>query len=141
MPKLRNLDQLSSERRAALEAMLTMPLDAVIPEAPVIPDHLQPVTETSLAELEAIIEAGVLARTIGELLETARTTRGVGVRELARRLGVDHARVKQLEHAGRGRPGNVELRSLTRQAEALEYRVRIILEPKDGGPILTAQLG
>lgn len=133
--KLRNLDQLSPERRAALEAVLAMP------EGPVIPEHAQPVLETSMEELEAMIDAGVLARTVGELLEQARNSRGVGVRELARRLGVDHARVHQLEDAGRGRSENVELRSLTRQAEALEYRVRIVLEPKDGGPVLTAKLG
>jgi ribosome-binding protein aMBF1 (putative translation factor) len=135
MNKLRNLDQLSPERRALLEATLNQP------EGPITPLKAQPVVEANPADLEAIIDEAVLALTIGELLERARTERGVGVRELARRLNINHARIKQLEAAGRGRPDNVEVQSLARQAKALAYRVRIVLEPEEGGRTLEATLG
>lgn len=65
----------------------------------------------------------------------------MGVRELAKRLNLHHARVKQLEDAGRGRPENMEVQSLARQAKALAYRVRIVLEPEEGGRSLEARLG
>jgi DNA-binding Xre family transcriptional regulator len=132
MKKLRNLENLEPEKRAALEAMLNLPKDELIPL------KTQPITVQNPDDLEPIIEAGVLALTIGELLEQARTERGVGVRELARRLSLHHARVKQLE--GIGQNGNIEIQTLARQARALAYRVRIILEPEEGGQSLEAQL-
>jgi hypothetical protein len=134
MKKLRNLDKLEPERRAVLEAMLNLP------EGAVVPTTSQPILEANPDDLETIIEEGVLALTIGELLELARTERGVGVRELARRLNLHHARVKQLEDAGRGHPENMEVQSLARQAKALSYRVRIVLEPVEGGRNLEARL-
>ncbi len=132
MKKFRNLELLEPLRRAALEAMLALP------EAAIIPLKLQLILEQNPDDLEATIQAGVLAFTIGELLEQARTERGVGVRELARRLDVHHARVKQLE--GIGQDGNIEIQTLARQAKALAYRVRIILEPEEGGRSLEARL-
>jgi transcriptional regulator with XRE-family HTH domain len=70
----------------------------------------------------------------------ARMERGIGVRELARRLKLNHARVKQLEDAGRGRSENIEVQSLARLAKALAYKVRIVLEPEEGGRLLEARL-
>lgn len=134
MKKLRNLEKLSPERQAMLQAMLEMPETAIVPQKP------QSIVKANPEELEHSIEMGVLALTIGELLEQARTERGVGVRELARRLGLNHARVKQLEDAGRGRNENIEVQSLARQAKALAYRVRIVLEPEEGGRKLEARL-
>jgi hypothetical protein len=135
MKKLRNLEKLEPDRRAALEAMLSLPEGAITPKI------VQPVLEANPDDLGTIIEEGVLALTLGELLEQARFERGVGVRELAKRLNLHHARVVQLEDAGRGRPENMEVQSLARQAKALAYRVRIVLEPEEGGRSLEARLG
>jgi hypothetical protein len=65
--KLRNLDQLSPERRALLEATLNQP------EGPITPLKAQPIAEANPDDLEAIINEGVLALMIGELLKLART--------------------------------------------------------------------
>jgi hypothetical protein len=46
------------------------------------------------------------------------------------------ARIEQLEAARRGRPEKMEVQSLARQAKALVYRVRIVLEPEEGGRTL-----
>jgi transcriptional regulator with XRE-family HTH domain len=46
--------------------------------------------------------------------------------ELAQRLNINRARIKQLEAARRGRPENMEVQSLARQAKALAYRVRMV---------------
>jgi ribosome-binding protein aMBF1 (putative translation factor) len=134
MKKLRNLDQLSPERRAMLQAMLEMPEGAIVPK------KAQPIETANPEDLLSTIEVGVLAQTIGELLEQARMERGIGVRELARRLNLNHARVKQLEDAGRGRSENIEVQSLARLAKALSYKVRIVLEPEEGGRLLEARL-
>ena len=132
MKKFRNLEHLEPSKRAILEAMLSLP------EGEITPLKTQPVILQNFDDLEPIIEAGVFALTIGGLLEQARTERGGGVRELARRLSVHHARVKQLE--GIGQNGNIEIQTLARQAKALAYRVRIVLEPEEGGQSLEAQL-
>ena len=133
--KLRNLDKLSAEQRAMLEEMLGQAA------GPIVPVQAQPIIEANPEDLPAIIESAVLALTLGELLERARAERGVGVRELSRRLNVSHTRVRQLEDAGRGRPDNIEVQSLARQAKALAYRVRIVLEPEEGGRTLEATIG
>ena len=72
MKKLRNLDQLSPEKRAALEAMLSSPEEVVTPM------QAQPILEADPNTLEAELEEGVFTQTIGELLEQARTSRGGG---------------------------------------------------------------
>ena len=48
-------------------------------------------------------------------------------------MKVSQTRVRQLEDAGRGRPDNIEVQSMARQAKALAFRVRIVLEPEEGG--------
>ncbi len=135
MKNLRNLDQLSPERRRKLEEMMSLP------EGPLEPLQVQDIPPAAPEQLENTIEEAVFAETIGELLEKARTERGVGVRELARRLEVHHSRVVQLEASGRGRLDNMQVQSLARQAKALSYRVRIVLEPEEGGKSLEARLG
>lgn len=52
MKKLRNLEKLSPERRAVLEAMLSLPERAIIPKI------VQPVLEANPDDLETIIEEG-----------------------------------------------------------------------------------
>jgi hypothetical protein len=66
-----------------------------------------------------------------QVLERVRTERNVRT---------SNARIKQLEAAGRGRPENV-VQSLARQAKVLAYRVRMVLEPEEGGRTLEATLG
>jgi hypothetical protein len=78
--KHRNLNQFSPERRALLEATLNQS------EGPITPLKARSIVEADPNDLKAVIDKGVLALTIAELLERARIGRGVGVRKLARRL-------------------------------------------------------
>ena len=62
-------------------------------------------------------------------------------RSFVEAVKASHTRVRQLEDAGRGRPDNIEVQSLARQAKALAYRVRMVLEPEEGGRTLEATIG
>ena len=116
------MKKISEARRAALERVLAMREDVIIPEKP------QPIPETSLEEMLEMVERGYLEATIGQLLEKARTARNVGKRELARRMNTNHSRVSQMEGAV-----NLELKSVLEAAGLLDYDVRIALVPREGG--------
>jgi hypothetical protein len=101
----------------------------------------QEIAEANSDDIKAIIDEYMLFLTIGELLERASAERGIDVRELARLLNINHARIKQREVARRGRPNNAEVQSLVRQAMTLAYRLRIVFEPEDSGRTLEMNLG
>lgn len=116
-----------AKRKAALAQARAMG------EGPVVPAKPVKVPQAEVEDLEAIVEEGYLAQTVGELLEKARQTRGLGKRELARRLETSHGRVSKLEGSE-----NVELKSLLAVAGKLGYDVSISLIPKEGGAALGA---
>ena len=110
-------------RKAALEHVLQMRDEVITPDGP---DRTVP--ETSTETMLEMVEQGYVQATIGALLEQARLTRKVGKRELARKMGRNHARISQLEAAT-----NLELKSVLETADLLEYDVSISLVPREGG--------
>jgi len=76
-------------------------------------------------ELAEELEEAVVADSVGELLLKAREETGRSLRQAGAAIGVSHARVREMEHSS-----NIELATLARVAEALGYRVRIVLQPK-----------
>ena len=80
-------------------------------------------------ELKTLFEEALLEQRMGQALQTARKGRGLSGSELARRLGVTPMRVHQLERV----QGNVELQTLARVADALNYELTVILTPREGG--------
>lgn len=115
------------KRKAALATVMQMG------EGAVIPNQKQSVPSQSVKYLEAAVESGYLAQTVGELLEQARKVRGLGKRELARKLETTHGRVSKLEQSE-----NIELKSLLEVAQTLGYDLSISLIPKEGGASLGA---
>ncbi len=83
----------------------------------------------SAPELKHMFEEALLEQRMGQALQTARKGRGLSGSELARRLGVTPMRVHQLERV----QGNVELQTLARVADALNYDLTLILTPREGG--------
>jgi ribosome-binding protein aMBF1 (putative translation factor) len=118
------------ERRAALEQVMQMREEVITPDGP-----NREIPETGLDETMAMVARGYVQATIGELLEQARLTRKIGKRELARKMGMNHARVSQIEQAT-----NLELKSVLETAQLLEYDVSISLVPRDGGKAFGALL-
>jgi ribosome-binding protein aMBF1 (putative translation factor) len=118
------------ERRAALEQVMQMREEIITPDGP-----NREIPETGLEETIELVARGYVQATIGELLEQARLTRKIGKRELARKMGMNHARVSQIEQAT-----NLELKSVLETAQLLEYDVSISLVPRDGGKALGALL-
>lgn len=115
------------KRKAALAQVRVMGEGRVIPAKPM------KVSQAQAEDLEATVEQGYLAQTVGELLEKARQSRGLGKRELARRLESTHSRVSKMEGSE-----NVELKSLLKVAGTLGYDVSISLIPREGGAALGA---
>lgn len=116
-----------TKRKAALAAVMQMG------EGPVTPKTKTVLPSEAVEQLEQTIAQGYLAQTIGELLEKARQTRGLGKRELARKLETSHGRVSKLEQSE-----NIELKSLFEVAQTLGYDLSISLIPKEGGASLGA---
>lgn len=83
----------------------------------------------SAPELQAIFHEALLEQTLGQALQDARKHRGLSGSELARRLSVTPMRVHQLERV----QGNVEMQTLVRVANALEYDLTLTLTPREGG--------
>jgi ribosome-binding protein aMBF1 (putative translation factor) len=114
-----------NKRKAALAAVMQMG------EGQVVPKKKQAIPSQTLEHLESAVESGYLAQTVGQLIEQARKTRGLGKRELARKLATTHGRVSKLEQSG-----NIELKSLLEVAQTLDYDLSISLIPKEGGASL-----
>lgn len=114
-----------ARRKAALKTVMQMG------EGPVVPLKKRRIPSEPVEKLGATVEAGYLAQTVGELLEKARQTRGLGKRELARRLETTHGRISKLEQSD-----NIELKSLFAVAQSLGYDLSIGLLPQEGGAML-----
>jgi ribosome-binding protein aMBF1 (putative translation factor) len=110
------------KRKAALAAVMQMG------EGQVVPKKKQAIPSQTLEDLKSAVESGYLAQTVGQLIEQARKTRGLGKRELARKLETTHGRVSKLEQSE-----NIELKSLLEVAQTLDYDLSISLIPKEGG--------
>jgi transcriptional regulator with XRE-family HTH domain len=76
-----------------------------------------------------------LARKIGKRERPVRCHLVSKTRKLARKMGMNHARVSQIEQAT-----NLELKSVLETAQLLEYDVSISLIPREGGKAFGALL-
>lgn len=72
--------------------------------------------------------SAIIATTVGSLLSQAREATELSLREVAKRAGVTHARIQQLESSE-----NIETATLLRVAEAMGYHVRLTLVPEREG--------
>jgi ribosome-binding protein aMBF1 (putative translation factor) len=130
--KLRNLDQLTTEQRQALESVLNRPENTFATP----PKNTGIAPEINLAEIKNTLENAVLTHNIGEALEQARKQRGLSGRAVAKKRDLHFTRVQQLEHAT-----NLEIISVVRHAASLDYKVTLVLEPLEGGQRILATLG
>ena len=80
-------------------------------------------------ELQTMFQEALLDQNLGQALQEARKLRRLSGSELARRLSVTPMRVHQLEKV----QGNVEVQTLVRVANALEYDLTLTLTPREGG--------
>jgi DNA-binding phage protein len=76
--------------------------------------------------IEATLREELVAHSLGELLAKARRSKGISAIHQARKLGVSRSQVYQSESPD----ANLELASLLRHAEALGYRVEVVLKPE-----------
>lgn len=76
--------------------------------------------------IETTVREELVAHSLGELLAKARQSKGVSAIQQARKLGVSRSQVYQSESPD----ANLELVSLLRHAEALGYRVEVVLKPE-----------
>ncbi len=127
---LRNLEQLSAEQQAKLEAALNKPSRRSQTKTP--PDTI----ETSIETLQQAIEKGVTQKRIGTLLKQARQQVQQSGRKTAQRLNMNHAQLRKLEESDT----NLEVTSLVRVAHELEFDVTIRLEPRRNGTVLETKL-
>jgi ribosome-binding protein aMBF1 (putative translation factor) len=128
--KLRNLEQLSSEQQAELEQAFNEPEPVFMATT----QDLNP--EISVAELRQTIETEVAKRRMGALLQEARIQAKLSGRATAKRLNMNHARLRKLEAADT----NLEVGSFVRVAHELEFDVTIRLESRSGGKVLETKL-
>ncbi len=112
-------------RKAALQRVLKLRDDIIIPKTPVN------IPEEDPRDLLEMVEQGYMESKIGALLEDARKTRDIGKRELARSLGTTHGRISTLEKAQ-----NLELKSITEVANALGFDVQVTLISREDGATL-----
>jgi uncharacterized membrane protein YccC len=128
--KLRNLEQLSPAQQAELEQALAESEPIYTSQTAVSNP------EISLAELRETIDSEVTKRRMGALLEQARLQANLSGRATAKRLSMNHARLRKLEAADT----NLEVGSFVRVAHELEFDVTIRLEKRNSGLVLETKL-
>lgn len=89
----------------------------------------------NLETLQQDIQAMHAAQTVGKALAAMRGARRLGVREMGRKLGLTGSAVVRMEKGE-----NAELATVARYAAAAGYRVRLLLEPEDSGPVISTSL-
>jgi hypothetical protein len=128
--KLRNLEQLSPAQQAELEQALTESEPVFTTQ---IPDSNP---EISLTQLRQTIDNEVTQRRMGALLEQARLQANLSGRATAKRLSMNHVRLRKLEASDT----NLEVGSFVRVAHELEFDVTIRLEKRNSGLVLETKL-
>jgi ribosome-binding protein aMBF1 (putative translation factor) len=116
-------------RRAALAQVMVMGEGIVKPNKPSF------IPKANVDTLETDIETAYIEASIGQLLETARSKRKVGKRELSRKLGTNHARVSQLEGAE-----NLELKSILQVLDSLDFDLELHLISRKDGEVIRARM-
>lgn len=112
----------AKHRAARLAALLNA--DGTVTPASHLPDGL--LTEAQ-EDLEAAYLSALTAESIGEGLQALRAESGIKTPELLARRGLTKGRLSQLEHPDL----NPQLSTITQQADALDYDVKIVFTPRD----------
>lgn len=107
----------------ALKWLSEQPADIISPEKPqsLLPENLQ---ET---QFQTVLEGAILAASVGALLEEVRSENKLSLRETARRVGMKHSQLLQVQNNPNG---TMELRSLARIAKGLGYKLHLAFVPK-----------
>lgn len=113
---------------------------ALLPhDQPIRPKKSQknlPPAITEPGQIDAMLEDIIFAATLKELIATARQQSGLTLREAAANAGMKHPQLVQIEQSS----GRVELRTLVRIAEAMDFELHVSLVPKQGGPSIETNL-
>lgn len=80
------------------------------------------------------IRETLLVEGVGLALKTIRTRQGHTTRSAAQTWQLSPGRISQMEQPG----ANLELATLAELARRMGYRTRIVFEPVDGGPAISA---
>jgi ribosome-binding protein aMBF1 (putative translation factor) len=88
------------------------------------------------AKLEQTVKEAIVAHTVGEMLAKAREERKLSARELALKVDASHPRVLAVEKTA----SRIEVQTLVRYAEAMDYNVQLTLVPKKEGKEIVGQL-
>ena len=95
------------------------------------------VEKWTVLQVKEVLADAALERSVSDLLSRARLESSLTLAEVGKRLGVSRARVSQLEHPD----ANLELKTLIRLADALDYDIVLALKPRTGtGEPLAAEL-
>ncbi len=95
-----------------------------------------PKAVTQAAEIDSMLEEIIVAANLKELLVAARQERGFTLREAAANAGMKHPQLVQIEQSS----GRVELRTLARFAQALDFELHVSFVPKQGGRSIETNL-
>jgi DNA-binding phage protein len=95
-----------------------------------------PQAVTTPNQIDTLIEEIVVAASLKELIVAARKQRGLTLREAATNAGMKHPQLVQIEQSS----GRVELRTLARIAQALDFELHVSLVPKQGGQSIKTNL-
>ncbi len=118
----------------ALAELALLPHDQPIRPKKVAKNLPRAVSTSS--EVDALIEEIIFTENLKDLITTARVQRGLTIRETAANAGMKHPQLIQIEQSS----GRVELRTLARIAEALDFELHISLVPKQGGTSIETNL-
>ena len=91
---------------------------------------------TNASEVDALLEEIIIAANLKDLIAMARQRSGLSLREAAANAGMKHPQFVQIEQSS----GRVELRTLARIAEALDFELHVSLVPKHGGAAIETNL-
>jgi ribosome-binding protein aMBF1 (putative translation factor) len=118
----------------ALAQLALLPADQPIRRKK--PPKYLPRAVSKASEVDTLIESIIFAENLKDLIATARAQRGLSLREAAASAGMKHPQLVQIEQSS----GRVELRTLARIAEALDFELHVSLVPKQGGQSIEANL-
>lgn len=76
---------------------------------------------TTPQEIQATLESDLITQSVSQLITHARKKRGLTLEQIGQIMNVGKGRMSQIEKAG----ANLELQTLARVAQALEYDLKV----------------
>lgn len=118
----------------ALAELASLPHDQ--PIRPKRPQKQLSKAVTDSSQVDALLDEIIITSSLKDLIATARRRSGLSLREAAANAGMKHPQFVQIEQSS----GRVELRTLARIAEALDFELHVSLVPKHGGAAIETNL-